>query len=166
MEFNNIVEVFVEISKNSNIKYEFDKDKKHLVCDRILHTPFLYFFNYGFIDKTLSLDGDPIDVVIIMEEPLINGCTIKCKIIGALETSDDEGDDPKLIVCPIGKIDPKSKNINNINDLNSNTIEKIKYFFQHYKDLENKIVKIGNFIDRDYAINVYKQSIINFNNSN
>lgn len=163
-EFENIVEVFVEISKGSNIKYEYDKNKKSLICDRILYTPFTYIFNYGFIPNTLSLDSDPIDAVIIMDEPLVPGCLIKCKIIGCLETSDSEGDDPKLILCPIDKIDPKAKNINEVKDLTSILIEQIKYFFTHYKDLENKVVNIGNFVSKEEAIEIYLQSIENYKN--
>ena len=154
-----IVEVFIEISKGSNIKYEFDKEKNTLVCYRILYTPFRYIFNYGFIPNTLSQDSDPIDAVVIMDEPLVPGCIIKCKIIGCLETSDSEGIDPKLLLCPINKIDPKSKTINQINDLSPFVLEQIKYFFSHYKDLENKHVDIGNFLDKDKAIKIYKESI-------
>lgn len=160
--FENIVEVFVEISKGSNIKYEYDKKKNALICDRILYTPFRYIFNYGFIPNTLSLDSDPIDAVIIMEESLVPGCLIKCKIIGCLETSDSEGDDPKLILCPIDKIDPKAKDINDLQDLPNILMEQIKYFFTHYKDLENKVVKIGEFVSKDKAIEIYLQSIENF----
>ena len=97
------INVFVEIAKNSHIKYEYDHEKKTLICDRILHTPFNYFFNYGFVPDTLSKDNDPIDVVILMDEELVPGCSIKCKIIGCLETKDDSGEDPKLIVCPSKK---------------------------------------------------------------
>lgn len=154
-----IVEVFIEISKGSNIKYEYDKEKNTLVCDRILYTPFRYIFNYGFIPNTLSLDSDPIDAVVLMDDSLVPGCTIKCKIIGCLETSDSEGIDPKLLLCPIDKIDPKSKTINQISDLNPFVLEQIKYFFSHYKDLENKHVNIGNFLDRDEAIKIYKESV-------
>ncbi len=160
----NVVEVFIEISKGSNIKYEFNEDKNALVCDRILHTPFRYIFNYGFIPHTLSLDMDPIDAVIIMDESLVPGCFIKCKIIGCLETSDSEGDDPKLILCPIDKIDPKAKNINEITDLTTILLEQIKYFFMHYKDLENKKVNVGNFVSKDKAIEIYLKSIENYNN--
>lgn len=151
------VEVFIEISKGSNIKYEYDGNK--LVCDRILYTPFRYIFNYGFVPNTLSLDSDPIDVVVIMDDSLVPGCTIKCKIIGCLETADDEGDDPKLIVCPINKIDPKSRTINKLSDLSPFVLEQIKYFFTHYKDLENKHVKIGNFLDKNNAEQIYKNSV-------
>lgn len=161
-EFENVVEVFVEISKGSNIKYEYDKKKNALVCDRILHTPVRYFFNYGFIPNTLSLDSDPIDAVIIMDESLIPGCLIKCKIIGCLETSDSEGDDPKLILCPIDKIDPRVKDINELSDLPTILLKQIHYFFAHYKHLENKEVNVGEFVSKEKAIQIYLESIENF----
>lgn len=162
INFKNEIDVFVEISKGSNIKYEFDKTKNSLVCDRILHTPFRYVFNYGFIPNTLSLDSDPIDAVIIMDESLISGCYIKCKIIGCLETTDSDGIDPKLILCPIDKIDPKYKDINELKDLSNIVLQQIKYFFSHYKDLENKKVQIGEFISKKKAIDIYLDSIKNF----
>lgn len=160
--FLNVIEVFVEISKGSNIKYEFDKEKNALICDRILYTPFRYIFNYGFVPNTLSLDSDPIDAVIVMDESLVPGCLIKCKIIGCLETSDSKGDDPKLILCPIDKIDPKSKDINELEDLPHMLLQQIKYFFAHYKDLENKIVKIREFVGKKKAIEIYLNSIENY----
>lgn len=155
------VNVFVEIAKGGHIKYEYDKDKCTLVCDRILHTPFKYPFNYGFIPDTLSEDGDPIDVVILMDDELIPGCHIKCKILGYLETKDDAGNDPKLIVCPIDKIDPTWKGVEHLTDpqIRPHTLDKIRYFFQHYKDLEGKSVSVGNFNDRDDAMLVYETSI-------
>lgn len=160
--FINVIEVFIEISKGSNIKYEFDKEKNCLVCDRILYTPFRYIFNYGFVPNTLSLDSDPIDAVVLVDESLVPGCYIKCKIIGCLETTDAEGIDPKLILCPIDKIDPKSKNINDITDLPPMLLEQIKYFFSHYKDLENKEVQIGNFVSKEKSIQIYLDSVQNY----
>ena len=154
------VTVFIEIAKGSHIKYEYDKEKKALVCDRILHTPFKYEFNYGFIPDTLSLDGDPIDAVIIMDDELVPGCYIDCKIIGVLETEDDAGVDPKLIMCPITKVDPTYSNIRDITDLPKMTLDKIKYFFMHYKDLENKRVIVGEFKGREEATEVYKSGLV------
>lgn len=157
------VDVIIEISKGSHIKYEYDKERNILVCDRILYTPFSYPFNYGFIPNTLSEDRDPIDAVVIMDDELIPGSSIRCKILGYLETEDDAGNDPKLILCPIEKIDPKfnlkltSCILNGMID--NHTLEKIKYFFQHYKDLENKKVKIGEFKNREKANKIYKQSL-------
>ena len=146
------VDVFIEIAKNSHIKYEYDKEREALVCDRILHTPLNYHFNYGFIPDTLSEDGDPIDAVVVMEDELVPGCYINCKIIGVLETKDDAGVDPKLILLPSDTIDPAWAAYDNINELGKSTRDKIKYFFQHYKDLENKKVEVGEFKDRMEAI--------------
>ena len=118
-----------------------------------------YEFNYGFIPDTLSLDGDPIDAVIIMDDELVPGCYIDCKIIGVLETEDDAGIDPKLIMCPATNVDPTYSNIRDITDLPKMTLDKIKYFFMHYKDLENKRVIVGEFKGRKEAIEVYNMSI-------
>jgi len=162
------VDVIIEISKGGHIKYEYDKEKNILICDRILHTPFRYPFNYGFIPNTLSEDGDPVDAVVLMDDELLPGCSIKCKILGYLETEDDEGNDPKLILCPITKIDP---NFNPVNyscilngSINYHTLEKIKYFFQHYKDLENKKVIVGEFRDKNKAIQIYTEALNRYNN--
>jgi inorganic pyrophosphatase len=152
------IDVFVEISKNSHIKYEYDKTLNALRCDRILHTPLKYNFNYGFIPNTLSDDGDPLDVVLLMEDELVPGSYIKCEILGCLDTSDDEGNDPKIIACPIAKIDPTYKDVCDLNDVPIHTLDKIEYFFSHYKDLENKKVKIGNFLNKEIAIAIYEKS--------
>ncbi len=160
--FKNEIDVFVEIVKGSQIKYEYDKIRKVLVCDRILHTPFTYIFNYGFIPDTLSQDNDPIATIIIMEHTLVPGSFIKCKIIGCLETSDNEGNDPKLIMCPISKVDPTYSNINEITDIPEQTLNQIKYFFAHYKDLENKKVDIRDFVNKEKAIQIYLESLENY----
>jgi len=154
------LDVIVEISKGGHIKYEYDKQRNMLVCDRILHTPMKYPFNYGFIPNTLSEDGDPLDVVILMDDDLLAGCSIKCRILGYLDTKDDAGNDPKIVVCPIDKIDPTYKNIESIFDSKFEYIlKRIKYFFQHYKDLENKVVNIGDFYDKTEALQIYNQSL-------
>lgn len=171
------VEVVIEIAKGGHIKYEYDKKINMLVCDRVLHTPMKYPFNYGFIPNTLSEDGDALDAVVLMDDSLVPGCVIKCKILGYLETSDDEGNDPKIIVCPIGKIDPMWNDVNdlaeilnkhqeqtvscennknkNMTKINNPMLNQIKYFFQHYKDLENKNVVVGDFYDKSHGIKIY-----------
>jgi inorganic pyrophosphatase len=158
------VDVIIEIAKGSHIKYEYDKVNNMLVCDRILHTPFKYPFNYGFIPNTLSEDKDPLDAVILMEDELIPGCRIRCKILGYLDTEDDAGNDPKLIVCPIDKIDPTWKDIDDLfnKKIHEHTLDKIKYFFKHYKDLEKKTVTIKEFHGSNYANKIYEESINRF----
>lgn len=157
MQKETLVDVFIEISKGSHIKYEYDKKRCALVCDRVLHTPFEYEFNYGFIPETLSSDGDALDAVVLMDK-LIPGCYINCKVLGYLETEDDQGIDPKIILCPSNKIDPTYSSIKDINDVPKHTIDKIIYFFQHYKDLENKKVKVGNVYNKQEALQIYADS--------
>lgn len=153
--------VFIEIGKNSNIKYEYDHKLKGLVCNRILSTPVKYFFNYGFIPNTLSDDGDCLDCVVIINDELISGSYIKCKIIGCLNTDDNEGDDPKLIVVPVTKIDRTYENVNNLSDIDELKKEKIIHFFSHYKDLEKgKFVNVRGFVDKEEATEIYKKSKI------
>jgi inorganic pyrophosphatase len=183
------VDVIIEISKGSHIKYEYDKERNMIVCDRILHTPMKYPFNYGFVPNTLSEDGDPLDVVVLMDDELVPGCVVKCKILGYLDTKDDEGNDPKIIACPIGKIDPvwndiddlftleSIQRINNLSNqdvnafinwaddkkfknlnINNHTMIRIIYFFQHYKDFENKSVTVGEFYNKSQAIQIYTES--------
>ena len=154
-----IVRVFIEIAKNGHIKYEYDKDMKALICDRVLHTPLRYHFNYGFVPNTFSEDGDPIDVVVLMDDELIPGCYIDCKVIGVLDTTDEKGHDPKLIVFPANKVAPGYELYKDITDISETTRGKIKYFFQHYKDLENKKVTIGSFKGRKEAIEIYVDSV-------
>jgi inorganic pyrophosphatase len=156
-----VIDVFIEIAKNSHIKYEYKPELNSLVCDRILHTPFKYDFNYGFIPNTMSLDGDPLDVVVVMEDELIPGCYIKCKFLGVLETQDDNGIDPKIIMCPCKNVDPRYNDLINIKDLPILTREKIHYFFSHYKDLENKKVIVGNWLGKEEAIKIYLSSLTN-----
>lgn len=151
--------VFVEIGRNSNIKYEYCHKLKGLVCDRILSTPVKYFFNYGFIPNTISDDGDCIDVIILNDNDIMSGTYINCRIIGCLNTSDNEGDDPKLITVPITKIDRTYENIKSLDDIDELKKEKIIHFFSHYKDLEKgKFCNVKGFVDKDEAIKIYKKS--------
>ena len=140
-------EIVIEISKGSSVKYEYEDGK--LRVDRFLNVPFVYPFNYGYIPNTMGRDNDPLDAVILCE-PIIPGARIKCKLIGALETTDENGEDNKFIFVPVNKIHKKSKHINSLSDLSHDEMHKIKYFFTHYKDLdEGKWVKVGDWINME-----------------
>ena len=152
--------VFIEIAKNTNIKYEYDHDLNAIICDRILYTPFAFPFNYGFIPNTLSGDGDPLDAIVYMDESLIPGSYIKCRIIGCLETIDEKGEDSKLILVPSKKISPINSEIESIYDLPKMFLEKVVYFYQHYKDLEKKQVTIGKILDKEESIQVYTKALL------
>jgi inorganic pyrophosphatase len=148
--------VRVEIPRGSNIKYEIVGGK--LICDRVLHTPMTYIFNYGCFEGTLAGDGDPLDVVLLSEASFYPGCYVKCKVIGVLMTKDEKGDDEKIIAVPIDSVDPQYSAINDIGDLPASTVEQIKFFFKNYKSLEKgKEVFVNDFHGRDRAMEIYAE---------
>jgi len=153
--------VYIEISKNTNVKYEFDPSLNGLVCDRVLYTPFSFPFNYGFIPNTLSGDGDPLDAIVYLDQSLVPGSYIKCRIIGCLETVDEKGDDKKMIMVPCKNVSPVDADIESIDDLPKMFLEKVIYFYQHYKDLEHKKVTIGKMLNKVEAVNAFKKSVQN-----
>ena len=133
------------------------------MCDRILHTSFKYPFNYGYIPNTLADDGDPLDAVVICDYSLVPNCYITCKVLGVLITEDEKGMDEKIILVPIKKVDPKSKNITDIEDIPKSTINQIIHFFKHYKDLEeDKWINIGELKSKDKAISIIKETRLKY----
>ena len=141
------IKVFVEIPEGSQVKYERNEETGMLMCDRILHTPMSFPFNYGCVLGSKGEDGDPTDIVLLASEQLIPGVGIKAKLIGMLEMTDEEGVDTKLIAVPLPKVDPLFGNWQDITDVPEHTKNKIKHFFDHYKDLEpGKFVKTGAFL--------------------
>jgi inorganic pyrophosphatase len=133
------------------IKYEMDKESGALFVDRFLYTSMRYPGNYGFVPHTLSLDGDPIDVVICNTRPVAAGSVMSCRIIGVLIMEDEAGGDEKLLAMPSNKLTKRYENINDVNDLPEITREQIKHFFEHYKDLEKgkwvKVVRFGDAVE-------------------
>ena len=153
------VDMIVEIPFNSNIKYEFDKEINKIRVDRILNTSMLYPGNYGYIPNTLSGDGDPLDILLLTEYPIIPGCIIKVRIIGVLYTIDEKGNDEKLLAVPSSDVDSNYDDIKALKDLSPITLKKIKHFFTHYKDNDkNKWVNVYDFGDSSLAYNSYLDS--------
>ncbi|HDI31301.1 MAG TPA: inorganic diphosphatase [Thermofilum sp.] len=162
-EAPNVVNVVIEIPLGSSIKYEVDKSSGAIVVDRILYTSMFYPFNYGFIPGTLEEDGDPVDVLVVGYEPLIPGSIIKVKPIGLLEMEDEEGPDAKVVAVPLEKIDPRFKHVNRIDDLPDIIKDKIRHFFEHYKELEpGKWVKVRDWKGPEEAKNRIKKAIENY----
>lgn len=161
---NIVVKVQIEIPKNGNVKYEIDHETGELICDRVLYSSLRYDFNYGFIKNTLSEDGDPLDAVVLCNSELAPTCTIYCKIIGALPTRDEKGQDEKIILVPCDNVDPESIGVSDICDIKEPVLKKIKQFFTHYKELEsNKFVIVDDFVNKDRANELYYASIVRFN---
>lgn len=149
------ITVFIEIPEGSHVKYERDEKTGMLMADRILHTPMSFPFNYGCVLGTQGEDGDPTDIVLLASERLVPGVGIKAQLIGMLEMEDEEGVDTKLIAVPVKKVDPLFGDWTDVSDIPAHTQNKIKHFFDHYKDLEpGKFVKTGRFLGAEEAIKV------------
>ncbi len=157
------VYVVVEIPQGSGIKYEVDKETGLVFVDRFLFTAMYYPFNYGFIPQTLADDGDPVDVLVISREPVVPGSVLRARPIGVLDMRDEEGIDTKVIAVPHSKIDPSYEKVKTVEDLPEVVRERIKHFFEHYKELEpGKWVKVESFRGVQAAIEEIKKGIENF----
>ncbi len=154
------VNAFIEIPEGSFVKYELDKESGVVMVDRFLYTNMPYPFSYGFIPNTLAADGDPTDVLVLSSQSLAVGTVCPVRVIGMLEMEDEAGVDTKILVVPTAKIDPFSAHINDVTDIPEPTKNKIKHFFEHYKDLEpNKWVKAKAFLPKEKAFDDIKQSM-------
>lgn len=155
------VNVLIENSGNAlPVKYELDKDSGALFVDRFLATPMHYPCNYGFVPNTLSEDGDPVDVLVISEFPIQPGAVIPAKLIGVLIMEDEKGMDEKLLAVPTVKMNSEYSHYNELTDIPEVLLNKIKHFFEHYKDLEKgKWVKITGFKDAAEAKKVMNEAI-------
>lgn len=130
------------------VKYEFDKASGALFVDRFLHTTMFYPGNYGFIPHTLSADGDPSDVIVTGQVPVVPGAVIRCRPVGALIMEDEAGIDEKILAVPVDALHPFYAGVRSYTDLPPIMCEQIAHFFQHYKDLERgKWSAIGYWAD-------------------
>lgn len=130
------------------VKYEVDKESGALFVDRFLHTAMYYPANYGFIPHTLSEDGDPVDVLVISQIPVVPGAVIRCRAIGALQMQDEAGPDEKIIAVPVDKLHPFYQGIRSYLNLPEIMRAQITHFFEHYKDLEKgKWVTVAQWVD-------------------
>ncbi len=146
------VNVVVEIPEGGSIKYELDKESGYIFVDRFLYTAFSYPFNYGFIPGTKAGDGDPVDVLVISSKSVAPGTVIPSVPIGMLEMEDEEGGDEKIIAVPSKKVDPYYGVWTDMNDVPQAVKDKIKHFFEHYKELEpGKWVKIKEWKPKSVA---------------
>ena len=149
MENNQSIDVIIEIPYQSNMKYEMDEDTNRIRLDRVLSSSMTYPGNYGYIDNTLANDGDPLDVLLLSKYALLPGCIVKCKLIGALIMTDEKGLDEKIIAIPHIDVDKYYENINDISDLPTSTLEKIKHFFEFYKKIDdNHWTQVDDFVGK------------------
>ena len=153
-------DVLVEIPRGSRNKYEYDFDLKRMRFDRMLFSSMMDPADYGFSPETLALDGDPLDVLVLVTKPTFPGCVIEVKPIGVFHMADDKGPDEKIICVPVS--DPIWNSLNDLSDINDHLLKEIEHFFQVYKDLENKKVDVEGWGDVKEAREIIKQCVDRF----
>jgi inorganic pyrophosphatase len=146
--------ILIEIPANSNIKYEQDEETGRIYVDRFVPTPMFYPENYGAVEGIPGKDGDLMDALVLTSQPVAPGMWIKARVIGMLEMEDEEGIDHKLICVPEkAKQDVICGSWQELSDVPQYRLDKIKHFFEHYKDLEkDKWVKIKSFVGKEEAM--------------
>lgn len=160
---NLIVEAKIEIPTGSQNKYEFDENKGAYILDRVLYSPMHYPTEYGYLENTLALDGDPLDILVLTTFPTFPGCIIESRVIGVLLMSDDKGQDEKLLGVPTK--DPRWNEVKSLEDVPQHILKEIAHFFQVYKDLENKKTVIEGWKDADFAAKLYEECVKRYNES-
>ena len=135
-----VINVLIEITGGSKNKYEFDKDINAFALDRVLFSSVQYPYDYGFVPNTLADDGDPLDGMVLMDEPTFPGCVIAARPIGMLEMIDG-GDRDEKILCVPDK-DPRYVGVKTLDDIASHRLDEIAEFFKTYKNLEKKVTEI------------------------
>ena len=145
--------VVIEIPANSDpIKYEVDKETGTLFVDRFMATAMFYPANYGYVNNTLSSDGDPVDVLVPTPYPLQPGSVIRCRPVGVLKMTDEAGGDAKVVAVPHTKLSKEYDHIKVVDDLPELLKAQIKHFFESYKALEaGKWVKVEGWEGVDAA---------------
>ena len=157
--------VIIEIPMNADpVKYEVDKATGAIFVDRFMSTAMHYPTNYGYVPKTISGDGDPVDVLVITPVPLIPGVVVTCRAIGILKMEDEAGQDGKVLAVPTDKILSLYTQWQKPEDLNPLRLKTIAHFFEHYKDLEaGKWVKILGWEGPESAHQEILDGIANYN---
>lgn len=145
-----VVDAVVEIPFRSRNKFEVDHKSGRLRLDRVLYSAMGYPAEYGFIEDTLALDGDPLDILVIGTEPTYPGCIVPARVIGYLEAVDNGFEDYKLI--SVVDVDPRYDDVVNLKDLSPFILEEIKNFFENYKTLQKIEVKVGKYHDKKDAL--------------
>ncbi|PHS67625.1 MAG: inorganic pyrophosphatase [Flavobacterium sp.] len=156
-------DVLIEIPKGSRNKYEYDFDLHKVRFDRMLFSSMMYPADYGFIPETLALDGDPLDVLVLVTQPTFPMCVMEVKPIGVFHMTDEKGPDEKIICVPVS--DPIWNKLNDLSDMNPHMLKEIEHFFQVYKDLEEKKVDVGGWGDAEEAYEIHKKCIKRYEKS-
>jgi len=148
-----IVNAIIEVPKDSQNKYEIDKETGAIALDRVLYSPLHYPLDYGFIPETLCDDGDALDVMIIGSDPVPVGCVVRARVIGMMDMIDGGEQDNKLLA--VQEDNPRFKTINDLDDIEKfmpHLLKEIKHFMEVYKELQNKKVEVGGWHNKAKAL--------------
>ena len=160
MEFD----VFIEIPKGTRNKYELDHETGRIRLDRMLFTATMYPEDYGFIENSLGEDGDPLDALVLLDEPTFPGCLILCRAVGMFRMSDEKGGDDKVLCVPAH--DPRMTRFKDLEDVERFELLEIQHFFETYKDLEpGKSVEGATWVGREEAEAEIHRSYERFKNA-
>ena len=158
------INVVVEIPSGSRNKYEYDKSMDIFRLDRALHSPVYYPGDYGFVPRTLALDGDPLDVLILVSEPTFSGCLVVARPIGILKMMDGDESDDKVLAVPVGE--PEYADVHNYTQIFPHQLRKIEHFFGTYKLLEGKKTSTHGWSDASTARRIIMECVDRFDPSN
>jgi len=154
-------EVVIEIPRGQRNKYEVDHKTGRLKLDRYLYTPMAYPTDYGFIEDTLGEDGDPLDAMVLLPQPVFPGVIVEARPVGMFRMVDEHGGDDKVLCVPAG--DHRWDHITDIDEVPAHELETIKHFFVHYKDLEpGKFVEAADWVGRAEAEAEIQRSVERF----
>lgn len=152
----NLVNGIIEIPKGTRAKYELDKESGLLLLDRVIYSSMYYPANYGFIPQSYCEDKDPLDILIITQIDVVPLCIVPAKVIGVMRMLDNGEADDKIIAVAAG--DPSVNHINDITELPQHFISELRNFFEDYKKLEQKTVKVEDFLGSQTAIEILNDS--------
>jgi inorganic pyrophosphatase len=151
------VNALIEIPKGSSCKYEIDKPTGLLKLDRVIYSSFHYPINYGFIPQTLGEDNDPLDILVLCSESINPLCLVQATVIGNMQMIDNGEKDDKIIA--VATKDPSVNHIKDVSELPTHFTNVLKNYFENYKVLENKIVEIDEFQNKETAYKVIEDAI-------
>lgn len=151
-----VVNAFIEIPCGNHNKYEYDEELGAMKLDRVLFSPFFYPVDYGFLPQTLADDGDPLDVLVITSSPVFPGCVEEVRPVGILKMADEKGNDDKILAVP--DKDPRYDHITDLERVSPHVMKEISHFFETYKELEKKEVRVTGWSGREEALAVIREA--------
>jgi len=154
---DDFVPAVIEIPKGSKLKYEIDKTTGLLMLDRVLYSSVHYPANYGFIPQSHADDGDPLDILVLMQEPVVPLTIVRARAIGGLKMRDDKGEDDKIVA--VATDDPAFNHYRDAKELPPHVIVELERFFREYKILEGKISEVDQMYDRTQALVVMRRAL-------